>query len=94
LYGRDSLKIDGFEVISAENARNRAVTCALYLYDAPPFDHASSGASIVKARFVDSADVFMPTMTPAFITVDFNGRKLRIPNWPSASEGLSMVLVD
>ena len=94
LHGRDSLKIDGFEALNADNARNRAVTCALYLYDAPPFDQSSSGKSVVKARFVDSGDIFMQAATPAYINVEFNGRKLRVPNWPSATEGLSLVLVD
>jgi predicted esterase len=94
LYGRDSLKIDGLEVITEENSRRGAVTCALYLYDGPPGDRQSTAKSIVKARFVDSADVFMPAMTPAYVTVAFNGKSLRIPNWRSDSEGMSLVLVD
>ncbi|MET0344580.1 MAG: alpha/beta fold hydrolase [Polyangiales bacterium] len=94
LHGRDSLKIDGFEAIGPDNAKNRSVTAALYLYDAPPFDQKSSGGSIIKARFVDSADVFMSAATPRFIDVSFNGRSVRVPNWPSDSEGLSLVLVD
>ena len=73
LHGRDSLTIDGFEAIGPDNAKNRSVTCALYVYDAPPFDQKSSGSSIIKARFVDSSDVFMPAATPAFIDVRFNG---------------------
>jgi hypothetical protein len=94
LYGRDSLKIDGFEVITADNSRRGAVTCALYLYDGPPGDQTSTAKSIVKARFVDSADVFMPAMTPAYLKVEFNGKTLRVPNWSSSSDGMAMVLVD
>jgi hypothetical protein len=36
----------------------------------------------------------MQTQTPAFINVTFNGETLKIPNWPSAEQGMSLVLVD
>jgi hypothetical protein len=100
LVGRDSLKIDGFEVINDQNAKARSVVCALYLYDASsadtpgPGDGMSEGGSLISGTFVNSADVYMPTAEPHLIKVEFNGVTLQVPNWPSKSEGLSLVLVD
>jgi pimeloyl-ACP methyl ester carboxylesterase len=100
LFGRDSLTLNGFEAINDLNAQARTVTCALYLFDKSltdvfgPGDAMSAGGSIIKGTFVNSADVFMSTASPAFIDVVFNGAKLRVPNWPSGRDGLSLVLVD
>jgi len=105
LFPRDSLKIDGFEVVSEQNtltaAKRSTVTCALYLFDksitpvSGPGDGKSTGESIIKGTFVDSADVFMQAERPTYISVSFNdGRRMAIPNWPSETEGASLVLVD
>jgi pimeloyl-ACP methyl ester carboxylesterase len=99
LFGRDVLKIDGFDAINAQNARQRSVICALYLYDSGPMsmgpgDKVSNGGSVIRATFLESSDIYMQAATPAFINVMFNGETLRVPNWPSATEGMSLVLVD
>jgi hypothetical protein len=99
LFGRDVLKIDGFDAINAANARPRTTTCALYLYDSGPMgkglgDKVSNGGSVINATFVDSSDIYMQAETPAYINVMFNGETLRVPNWPSANDGMSLVLVD
>ncbi len=107
MYPRDSLKVDGFEVITADNTLNpmtgrSTVTAALYLYDVAPGDGMSTGKkdTSLSGAFVTSADVFMQAMTPAFITVVFHESTtnfmstLKIPNWPSATEGVSVVFVD
>jgi hypothetical protein len=100
LFGRDELTVDGFAAINDQNAAARTVTCGLYLYDKSltdepgPGDGESSGGSIIKGTFVNSADVFMPTDKPDFINIEFNGVTTRVPNWRSNSEGISLVLVD
>jgi pimeloyl-ACP methyl ester carboxylesterase len=94
-FGRDTLKIDGFDAINMTNAAQRAVTVALYLYDKAPSDKQSSGGSIISGPFINSADVYIPAMTPAFVKVDFNGGPtMMVPNWPSKTEGPVIVDID
>ena len=38
---------------------------------------------MLRSTFVNGTDVYLPTDPPAFIELDFNGAKLRVPNWPS-----------
>jgi hypothetical protein len=59
-----------------------------------PGDAMSTGETIVKGAFVNSADLFISTATPKFVEVKFNGRTLKVPNWPSDSVGISVVLVN
>jgi len=95
LFGRDSLKIDGFEVINAMNAAPRATVVALYLFDKAPSDKVSSGGSILSGAFVNSADVFIPATPPAYVRIDFTGAPtMTVPNWPSNSEGPTIVIID
>jgi pimeloyl-ACP methyl ester carboxylesterase len=95
LFGRDTLKIDGFDAVNMANSAPRAVTVALYLYDKAPSDKTSSGGSIISGPFINSADVYIPAMTPAFVKVDFNdGPTMMVPNWPSATEGPAIVVID
>ena len=105
LYRRDSLKVDGFEILNASNTWNAAtnrstVTVAFYLYDQSltpgaygPGDMKTTGASILSGAFVNSADVFLQATTPAWIDVSFNGSSLKIPNY-SADEGYAVVFVN
>jgi pimeloyl-ACP methyl ester carboxylesterase len=95
LFGRDTLKLDGFDAINMQNSAPRATTVALYLYDKAPSDKQSSGGSIISGPFINSADVYMQAMTPAFIKVEFNDSPaMMVPNWPSASEGPAIVVID
>lgn len=78
-----------------------SVVAAIYLYDKSltpgsygPGDGTSTGESIVKGFFVNSADVFISTAVEQFVEVKFNGRTLKVPNWPSDSEGTSVVFVN
>ncbi|MEY4513364.1 MAG: hypothetical protein RLZZ450_5486 [Pseudomonadota bacterium] len=109
LAERDSLTVDGFEVLSRATTLTAApatgmvrsvVTVAYYLYDRSltsaigPGDGKTTGESIIKGTFVNSADVFIPTATPKFVEVKFGGRSIKVPNWPSATEGASVVFVN
>ena len=100
LFGRDSLTIDGFEAINEGNAKQRSVVCALYLYDAAtgdapgPGDGTSSGESIISGTFLNSADVFIPTDETRYVEVKFGDTVLHVQNWGSATQGMSIVLVD
>jgi pimeloyl-ACP methyl ester carboxylesterase len=106
LYPRDSLKINGTEVLSRattwnETAGRPTTTVAYYLFDksltAPaygPGDMMSSGESIISGAFVNSADMFLPADEAKWITIEFNGTTMKVPNWPSASQGASVVFLN
>lgn len=106
MYDRDSLKVNGFEVINKANTWNEMtnrsnVTVAYYLFDKslthPAYadgDKKTSGASIISGAFVNSADVYFSAEQPAWITIDFNGNSMKIPNWPSVPEGSSVVFLN
>ena len=99
LSGRDSLTVDGFEAVNPDSAPPRTTVVGIYLYDKAvdtpdgPGNGVSDGGSIIKATFINSSDVFIPASPPAFVELDFNGQKLKVPNWPSDTEGMSLVLL-
>jgi hypothetical protein len=109
LAERDSLTVDGTQILTRANTVTIApatgmvrsqITVAYYLYDKSltsgygPGDGKSTGESIIRGSFVNSADLFIPTMTPKFVEVKFNGKTLKVPNWPSSTEGASVVFVN
>ncbi len=95
---RDSLQIDGHEVLTDALADRSLSTVALFLFDDNSNGRTDGG--VIPAYewlpFLMGTDVFMQASTPAFIevTADLNYRQatLKIPNWPSASEGASQVI--
>jgi hypothetical protein len=38
--------------------------------------------------------MYLQAETPAWITLEFNGNTMKIPNWPSVPEGSSVVFVN
>jgi pimeloyl-ACP methyl ester carboxylesterase len=106
LFNRDSLEVDGTQIISEDTTWNTMtnhsrVTVAYYLFDKSetpdsfgPGDMKSTLESIVSGSFVNSADLFMQAETPAWIEVKYNDTTLKVPNWPSATEGASVVFLN
>lgn len=101
--GREILTRDNTLTASATTtpAVKSSIVAAIYLYDRSltpgsygPGDGRSTGESIVKGFFVNSADMFIPTASPKLVEVQFNGRTLRVPNWPSDTDGTSVVIVN
>jgi pimeloyl-ACP methyl ester carboxylesterase len=106
LFGRDSLKVNGREILTEATTWNAmtnhsTVTVAYYLYDESltpgmygPGDMQSTGESIISGFFVNSADMFFQAETPEWITVEYNGLTMKVPNWPSTTQGYSVVFVN
>jgi hypothetical protein len=36
--------------------------------------------------------VFIPVDPPKFVEVNFNGQVIKVPNWRSGTEGMSLIL--
>ena len=103
-----SLKIDGMEVLTSENAGEEALAqpaldggvVGFFMYDANTNGQTDLGL-VTSSPFLAFTDVFMDATEPRFIDVGFTAgsedesivdRKLKIPNWPSDDELLLMVL--
>lgn len=110
LFQRDLLTVDNFPVITRENSMTVAPTtgmvrsqviAAYYLFDKSltpgmfgPGDGKTTGESIIRGSFVNSADVFIPTTPAKFVEVKFNGRTLKVPNFPSDKEGAAVIFLN
>lgn len=86
-----SLKINGEEVLSDENAGRTLVTVGLFLSDQNENKKTELGAAWT-ASFLVGSDVFMDASKPGFIEVEWNGEKMSVPNWPSSEGMLSVML--
>jgi pimeloyl-ACP methyl ester carboxylesterase len=108
LAERDSLAVDGFQILTRANTltveagkAKSAVEVAFYLFDKSltdpaygPGDRTTTGETVVNGSFVNSADVYIPAATPKLVDVTYNGRTLKVQNWPSATEGTSVVMIN
>jgi pimeloyl-ACP methyl ester carboxylesterase len=90
----DSLTIDGVEILNDTIAVAATSSVALFLFDANLNSQTDGGALAAYAStpFVKGSDVFIQATAPGFVEVRFNGQALKIPNWPSASEGQSLLM--
>jgi pimeloyl-ACP methyl ester carboxylesterase len=103
-----SLKIDGMEVLTSENAGAEALSqpalgggvVGFFMYDANTNGETDLGL-VASAPFLSFTDVFVDAAEPRFIDVSFTAgsedesiveQKLRISNWPSDDALLLMVL--
>ncbi len=91
----DTLTVNGYEALNTDDATRTSVTVALFMYDSNKDGKTQGGSlpaySSVLPYFLRGTDVFVPSSPPGFVNVTFNGQTLRIPNWPSKSQGLSLV---
>jgi len=92
----NSLKIDGNETLTDENAGRSDSVVGLFMYDGNTNGESELG-SLFTAPFIVGTDVFMDASTPAWIELKWNDptngsgtTTMRVPNWPS-SEALILV---
>jgi pimeloyl-ACP methyl ester carboxylesterase len=86
-----SLKIDGNEVLSADNASLATTTVGLFLYDDNLNMMSELGAAF-SAPFLIGSDVYVDATEPAFMEIEWNGERMRVPNHPS-DKGLVSVML-
>ena len=93
ISGRDVLKINN-EVISTETlASAEQSIIAMFLYDnndgVTTYQPDNTFAAF---PFLNGADVFFQTATPETITMEFNNRVIKMRNWKSKNEGVSVAV--
>jgi pimeloyl-ACP methyl ester carboxylesterase len=86
-----SLKIDGNEVLSAENTAQMNGTVGMFMYD-DNLDGESQLGELFTAPFVVGTDVFVQATTGAVVEIDWNGTIMHIANWPSNEALISVML--
>jgi hypothetical protein len=89
----DHLTVDGTNVLSTDIASlgpGAFPTVALLAYDANENNRTDLGKTF-DSTFILGTDVFIDATTPKFVELDFNGKKIKISNWP-ASDALISVL--
>jgi pimeloyl-ACP methyl ester carboxylesterase len=91
----NSLKVDGNEVLSADNSPRNSPTVGLFMSDQNDNQMSDLG-SIFSAPFIVGTDVYIDATKPAWVelewTADNHTTKMKVPNWPS-SEGFDSVTV-
>lgn len=86
-----SLKIDGREVLTPENAGRAANVVGLFMSDQNLSEGSDLGVAF-SAPFVMGTDVFMSSKQPKLLDIEWNGQHLSVPNWPSAEGFISLNL--
>lgn len=95
IHGRDQLLVDTLELSTQELAPAEATNIAFFLYD--DGDQSTSGAVhglFNLAPFLTGVDVFIPTASPASVSITFNGRTLAVPNLRSETDGVVVAVFD
>ena len=91
IAGRDDLRVNGLELSTPEFASEQSSTIAFFLYDNGDGQTSGNAVGLFGSfPFLSGVDVFFPTTTPQTVELTFAGRALRMRNWPSASEGVTI----
>ena len=93
ISGRDILKVNGTVVSTPELSSAEQSIIAMFLYDRG--DQVSSytnDAAFANFPFLSGVDAFFPTLAEESIEMEFNTRSLRMRNWPSESDGVSVAV--
>ena len=96
INGRDDLRANGFELSTPEFASEENTTIAFFLYDGNNDGQTNGNAVGLFGNFpfLSGVDVFFPAAQPESIELTFAGRSMRVRNWPSASEGVTIAVFD
>jgi len=90
----NTLTVGGQNVLVPALANAMTTTVAYFLWDDNKNGTSDNVGPLLFniAPFIKAVDTFIPATTPAFVDVTFNGTNLKIPNWPSATEGPTVVM--
>jgi hypothetical protein len=95
IYNRDEMMVDGVDLSTQEFSSESNSTIAYFLYDDGNGQTDESAVGLFAfTPFLTGVDVFFPTAQPAPINLEFNGRELNVPSWPSESEGVTIAVFE
>lgn len=96
LTGRDVLSVQGREISTTTFCSAAATSIAFFLYDGNNNSNTelSSQGFFGSFPFLEAIDMFFPTTTGSSINCQINGRNLNARAWKSASEGVTILVLD
>ena len=95
IYDRDEMTVEGYNLSTAEFAPESNTTIAYFLYDDGNGQSDETAVGLFGfTSFLTGVDVFFPTNQQPTIDLNFNGRELHVPSWPSETEGVTIVVFD
>jgi len=96
IAGRDDLRVNGFELSTPAFASESNSSIAFFMYDGNNNGQTDGTAVGLFGSFpfLAGVDVFFPTTQPESIELTFAGRSLKVRNWPSASEGITIAIFE
>jgi hypothetical protein len=96
INGRDILTINTTELSTPLLAKASNTTIALFVYDANNNAESNGGSVGLFATFpfLKATDEYIGTENPETITYSLNGRNIRMKNWKSKSEGVSVAVFE
>ena len=91
--GRDVLFVDGNELSIPDIAAAEKFSVAIFLYDNGNEEtELNTVGAFDFVPFLVGVDFYKQTETNATTEYIFNGQTINVPNWKSASEGISVVI--
>ena len=96
INGRDDLRSNGLELSTPEFASEDNTTIAFFLYDGNGDGQTNGNAVGLFGNFpfLSGIDVFFQAAQEESIELTFAGRTMRVRNWPSATEGITIAVFD
>jgi hypothetical protein len=95
INGRDSLFAGKTELSTPQLCSPTNSTIAMFLYDGGDMKTSGTGhAAFGFVPFLKGADVYNPTSSQETIALTFNGRRLGVRNFKSATEGVIIAVFD
>lgn len=95
IHGRDTLFAGKTELSTPQLCSPTNSTIAMFLYDGGDMKTSGSGhAAFGFVPFLKGADVYNPTSSQETIALTFNGRRMGVRNFKSATEGVIIAVFD
>ena len=95
IHGRDTLFAGKTELSTPQLCSPTNSTIAMFLYDGGDMKTSGNGhAAFGFVPFLKGADVYNPTSSLETIALTFNGRRMGVRNFKSATEGVIIAVFD
>lgn len=96
ISGRDVLKVGGTTISTDDFADAEQTAIAFFLFDGNNNEESDIEPFGLFSNFpfLSSVDKYFPASPQTKIECEFNGRKLFVKNWKSASEGIGIAVFD
>ncbi|MCP4120261.1 MAG: hypothetical protein GY751_00735 [Bacteroidetes bacterium] len=93
INGRDILKVNGSILSTPELTSAEQSIIAMFVYDSGDQETSlESDPAFASFPFLAGVDAYFQTATPETIEMEFNSRRIKMRNWRSESDGVSVAV--